>query len=125
MSDTELLPKSKPDAVRRLEVFTGAGRRRTWSAEQKARIVAESYESGETVSVVARRHALTAQQLFGWRRAARRAIEEVSANGSAFTPVIVEAAPPCAEAPAASMARAEQSPMIEITIGIATVCGLD
>jgi hypothetical protein len=41
---------------------------------------------------------LTAQQLFGWRRAARRAIEEVSANGSAFTPVIVEAAPPCAEA---------------------------
>ena len=49
------------------------------------------------------------------------AIEEVSANGSAFTPVIVEAAPPCAEAPAASMARAEQSPMIEITIGIATV----
>ena len=42
-------------------------------------------------------------------------------NGSAFTPVIVEAAPPCAEAPAASMARAEQSPMIEITIGIATV----
>ena len=121
VSDTELLPKSKPDAVRRLEVFTGAGRRRTWSAEQKARIVAESYESGETVSVVARRHALTAQQLFGWRRAARRAIEEVSANGSAFTPVIVEAAAPCAEAPAASMARAEQSPMIEITIGIATV----
>jgi hypothetical protein len=53
-----------------LEVFTGAGRRRTWSAEQKARIVAESYESGETVSVVARRHALTAQQLFGWRSAA-------------------------------------------------------
>jgi transposase len=73
------------------------------------------------VSVVARRHALIAQQLFGWRRAARRAIEEVSANGSVFTPVIVEAAPPCAEAPAASMARAEQSPMIEITIGIATV----
>ena len=70
MSDTELLPKSKPDAVRRLEVFTGAGRRRTWSAEQKARIVAESYESGETVSVVGRRHALTAQQLFGWRSAA-------------------------------------------------------
>ncbi len=30
MSDTELLPKSKPEpeAVRRLEVFTGAGRRR-------------------------------------------------------------------------------------------------
>ena len=67
VSDTELLPKSKAEPVRRLEVFTGAGRRRTWRAEQKARIVAESYESGETVSAVARRHGLTPQQLFGWR----------------------------------------------------------
>ena len=41
VSDTELLPKSKPEAVQRLEVFTGSGRRRTWSTEQKARIVAE------------------------------------------------------------------------------------
>jgi transposase len=51
MSDTELLPKPtrEPGPVRRLEVFTGAGRRRRWTAEQKARIVAESYKSGETV----------------------------------------------------------------------------
>jgi hypothetical protein len=43
MSETELLPKPKrePELVRRLEVFTGAGRRRRWTAEQKARIVAE------------------------------------------------------------------------------------
>ena len=57
MSDTELLPESKAEPVRRLEVFTGAGRRREWSAEEKKRIVAESYQSGETVSAVARRHA--------------------------------------------------------------------
>jgi Transposase len=49
VSDTELLHKSKPEPVRRLEVFTGR-RRRTWPAEQKARILAESYESGEKVS---------------------------------------------------------------------------
>jgi transposase len=71
MSDTELLPKPNPEPVRRLEVFTGSGRRRAWTAEQKARIVAESHESGETVSAVARRHGLTAQQLFGWRRVAQ------------------------------------------------------
>ena len=37
MSDTELLHKSKPEPepVRRLEVFTGAVRRRAWTAEQK------------------------------------------------------------------------------------------
>ena len=71
MSDTELLPKSKMEPARRLEVFTGAGRRRAWTAEQKAQIVAESYDSGETVSAVARRYGLTAQQVFGWRRKAR------------------------------------------------------
>src|SRR5437867_11284719 len=69
MSDTELLPKLEP--VRRLEVFTGAGRRRSWTAEQKLQIINESYADGETVSAVARRHGLTPQQLFGWRRAAR------------------------------------------------------
>jgi Transposase len=43
------LHKSKaepPEPVRRLEVFAGAGRRRRWTAEQKGRIVAESYEGG-------------------------------------------------------------------------------
>jgi transposase len=53
----------------RLEVFTGAGRRRTWSDEDKAQIVAEIVASGESVSAVARRHGLSPQQLFGWRRA--------------------------------------------------------
>ena len=121
MSDTELLPKSKPEAVQRLEVFTGSGRRRSWSTEQKARIVAESYESGDPVSRVARRHALTAQQLFGWRRAARRATEEASAKGLIFAPVVVDAASPCVEVPTAMTVRGEQAPTIEIALGIATV----
>jgi transposase-like protein len=86
MSETELLPKPKrePEPVRRLEVFTGAGRRRRWTAEQKARIVAESYESGETVCAVARRHGLTPQQLFGWRRHTRLAEDADNKGGIAF-----------------------------------------
>jgi transposase-like protein len=92
MSDTELLLKSEP--VRRLEVFTGAGRRRTWTAEQKLRIVAESYGAGETVSAVARRHGMTPQQLFGWRRAAGRPLATgMGEHGPAFAPAIVEGAP--------------------------------
>ena len=51
--------------VHRLEVFTGAGRRRTWSDEDKTRIVAETIASGESVSAVARRHGLSPQRLFG------------------------------------------------------------
>ena len=61
------------EPVRRLEVFTGAGRRRTWSNEDKARIVAEIAASGDLVCAVARRHGLSPQQLFGWRRQLREA----------------------------------------------------
>lgn len=69
MSDTVIKPMSEP--ARRLEIFTGAGRRRTWSAEQKAEIVAASFGGTESVSAVARRHGLTPAQLFAWRRGAR------------------------------------------------------
>jgi transposase len=61
-----------PEHVRCIEVFTGAGRRRSWSAGEKAAIVAASYGADETVCAVARRHGLTPQQLFAWRRFARR-----------------------------------------------------
>ncbi|CAN7188386.1 hypothetical protein LJR225_000513 [Phenylobacterium sp. LjRoot225] len=39
MSGDDVLPMPE---VRRIEVFTGAGRRRRWSVEAKAQIVAES-----------------------------------------------------------------------------------
>ncbi len=108
---------SNLEAVRRLEVFTGAGRRRSWTAQQKAQIVAETYQSGESVSAVARRHALTPQQLFGWRRDARRQREDGACDGvSAFAPVLVEAAD-AAIAPACP----SRSTAIVIVIGAATV----
>jgi transposase len=58
-------------AARRIEVFTGAARRRRWSAELKAQIVAESYAS--SVGETAARHDVSKTQIFGWRRDARRA----------------------------------------------------
>jgi transposase len=66
VSISERNDKSNDGApARRLEIFTGAGRRRAWTAEQKAAIVAESVAGGALVSHVARRHGLTPQQLFG------------------------------------------------------------
>ncbi|UFX49359.1 transposase (plasmid) [Bradyrhizobium sp. 41S5] len=91
--DTEHSAITEP--VRRLEVFTGAGRRRKWSDGDKARIVAEIVASGDSVCSVARRHGLSPQQLFGWRRQLREAagghsaIEEVQ-----FVPAVVDAAVP-------------------------------
>lgn len=52
-SGTVLKPVSEP--ARRLEIFTGAGRRRAWSADQKAAIVAGSLGGAASVSAVARR----------------------------------------------------------------------
>ena len=75
----------------RLEVFTGAGRRRSFSEEDKARIVAEIVTSGESVSGVARRHGLSPQQLFGWRRQPRESQVGLSeADGQRFVPAVVD-----------------------------------
>ena len=116
------MPKSKTEPVRRMEVFTGAGGRRAWSAEEKARIVAESYDGGDSVSAVARRHALTPQQLFGWRRATRRPVDSAPPDdvGPVFAAVIVEAAQDSWKTTLAPV-RASGSPVIEIVIGAASV----
>jgi transposase len=75
-------------------VFTGAGRRRTWNDEDKARIVAEIAVSGDSVSAVARRHGLSPQQLFGWRRQLQPSPTALSdAEELVFVPAVLGAAP--------------------------------
>jgi len=44
-------------------------RRRQWTAEQKAALVAEVEAEGGQVSVVARRHGVSASLLYNWRSA--------------------------------------------------------
>ena len=62
-------------------------RRRIWSDEEKRRIVAETFKPA-SVSIVARRHDLNANQLFTWRRNdpcdaidCRRRSDEIGAGG--------------------------------------------
>jgi transposase len=86
--DTERIAITEP--VRRLEVFTGAGRRRKWHHEDKVRIVAEIAASGASVCAVARRHGLSPQQLFGWRRQLREAAAS-EAEELQFVPAVVDA----------------------------------
>lgn len=75
--------------VRRLEVITGVGGRRTWSAEDKARIVGETLAAGANVSAVARQYGLRPQQLYAWRRLAREGTLAVSADGEVgFVPIV-------------------------------------
>ncbi len=51
-------------------VVSGRRRRRTWSADEKRQILAETLEPGASMSVVARRHDVNANMLFTWRRQA-------------------------------------------------------
>ena len=59
----------RDEPFRRIEVITGVERRRRWSEQDKARIVAESLKPGVIVAEVARRHGIHHNQLYGWRSA--------------------------------------------------------
>jgi len=52
----------------KIEVITSKQSRRRWAPSEKKSIVQETYESGVTLSLVARRHGIPPSQLFYWRR---------------------------------------------------------
>jgi transposase len=56
----------------RQEVLIGVERRRRWSFEQKVQILSEVGVDGATVSEVARRHDITRQHIYQWRRDLRQ-----------------------------------------------------
>lgn len=66
----------------------GAERRRRFTAAERARIVAETFAPGMTVSQVARLNGIGRDLLFRWRRDARD-----RAGGTALLPVEVRQSP--------------------------------
>ena len=74
--------------ARRGEVLPWPERRRRWSWEEKAQIVAESLAPGAVASAIARRYGLHRNQLYAWRKELR-----VVGNGAAapldFVPVVM------------------------------------
>src|SRR4051794_29238937 len=97
------------DGFRRIEVITGVGRRRRWTDQEKAWIVAESLDPASTVSAVARRYGLHPSQLFVWRQ---RLAGPATRGAPGFVPVVV------AEDGAAP---AEPAGRMEIALGPAVV----
>ena len=78
-------------SFRRVEVLTGAPRRRRWSAAEKAAIVAESLAPGAIASTVALRHGLHRNQLYMWRRELRSgALAKAGAVLPDFVPIVAE-----------------------------------
>ena len=97
-------------SFRRVEVLTGAPRRRRWSAAEKAAIVAESFAPGAVISEIALRHGLHRNQLYGWRKELRSAAAaDAGVPVVDFVPVVAERRAACG------------SGVIEIEIGGAVV----
>ena len=76
MSTSELVDTSS-------ERLSG-NRRRRWPEALKRQIVAETLAPGSSVSIVARRHDVNANQLFQWRR---QLLAKSPASGGALLPV--------------------------------------
>jgi transposase len=92
---------SKP--FQRFEVYTGAGRRRSFTTEEKLALVARM-AGCENISELARRHQLRPSQLFTWRRELRYAAVAASPRSLAppepmFVPAVIDQAPEPAPEP--------------------------
>jgi len=86
----------------RVEVLSGVERRRQWSDDEKARIVEETLVPGVRVAEVARRNAVSASLVFGWRRLAREGL--LGRGVPALMPVEIVAPLPALPAPSPSVA---------------------
>ena len=106
------------NSYQRVEVITGRRRRRDWSDDEKARILAESADPEVNISEVARRNGVSRGLLNVWRRKARLA----SSEGPQFVQLrlddAVGARPDATDPPCVLACPAER---IEVTIAGATV----
>lgn len=90
-------------------------RHRSWPEALKREIVAASFAPGSSVSVIARRYDVNANQVFGWRKHYRDGVPSpADATAPALVPVTVTAAPGAVTSPA---------PRAAVTIEIELACG--
>src|SRR6202171_2910217 len=131
MVDAMLAARQAVGSYRRIEVITGQRRRRRWTAQEKARIVAESFEEGANISEVARRNGVVRGLLTVWRHKVAAA---AGVNATGFVPgrIASEGSPAMACEPsrgAAAHTRAQEMPspsgehrgMIEIEVSGARI----
>jgi transposase len=69
----------------RMTLITGSERRRRWSDEERAQVLAAIEEPGAVVAEVARRADVCTSLVYKWRREAR-----VAASASGFAQLVVE-----------------------------------
>jgi transposase len=93
---------SHTHSVQRLEIVD-TGRRRRWTDDEKRRIIEESCVAPRQISATARRHGISASQLFAWRRTLAMGPLVSTSVPPPFVPVRVELEPATATATAMQM----------------------
>jgi len=121
MRNAMLDARQEGDSYRRVEVITGERRRRRWTGEEKARIVAESFEEGANISEVARRNGVSRGLLTVWRRQIAAA---VTGKAQSFVPIQIGAGSAGETAGESERASPAQTKALEIAAPSAKVCGV-
>jgi len=75
------------------EVLPGVSKRRSWSTEEKPRILAQAEAPGSSVKLACRAHGVSSGQFYTWRKQFR------SGELTGFVPVSVVPEPPSLAAP--------------------------
>ncbi|RTR09913.1 IS66-like element accessory protein TnpA [Azospirillum griseum] len=108
-------------AVQRIEVITGVGGRRTYTAAEKIRLVGEARTGRGGMAEVARRHGLCTSLLYRWRR--QMANGDLVSDTPRFLPVeVADEVPmapsiPLAAAPPARVERRAALAEVELANG--------
>lgn len=110
---------ASPEPFRRFEVFTGVGRRRSFTTEEKLALVTRM-AGCDNISELARRHDLRPSQLFTWRRELRYVAEDAERSARAlpepmFVPAVVDPAPERSK-PCRTRRRRGSSAAVELEI---------
>src|SRR5512132_4739738 len=103
-----------------VEIITGVGRHRSWSSEEKVRLVGEVAERG--VAEVARRYEVCRSLLYRWRRQMRRGDLAAATAAAGFVPVRIAAAVPAVretkDEPPAAPAVPESTRASAVSLGL-------
>ena len=107
-------------ALERVEIVTRGEGRRSYSPEEKARLLVEAAAPGARVSEVARRHGICASLLHRWRRQAEgrpvRKLPRRAARPTAFVPLLLEAGHPASTPASGPSASGTADPAIEVVL---------
>ena len=97
------------------EVLPGVPKRRSWSTEEKLRILAQATAPGSSVKLACRADGVSSGQFYTWRKQFR------SGELTGFMPVSVVAEPPSLLAPAPAQKESPPMPALALAPGLVEV----